>query len=145
MKLKFEPAGRPKSKEDYYLTFKENVCVVCGKSEAFLSKSIVPRDYRQHFPTCLKDHHSHDILVMCPECHRVASDHDLTFRMKLAEEYSAPVGNKGVCCSLNFNRKKNLKEQSTFQFSPEFFPFTSMCFVYCKAPSTRNRDLQLHA
>ena len=106
VQLKFEPAGRPKSKEDYYLTFKENVCVVCGKSEAFLSKSIVPRDYRQHFPTCLKDHHSHDILVMCPECHRVASDHDLMFRMKLAEAYGAPIGNKGVCCSLNFSRQK---------------------------------------
>lgn len=35
---------------DYYLTFKENVCVVCGKDDSYLRKYIVPHDYRKHFP-----------------------------------------------------------------------------------------------
>ena len=36
VKLQFEPSGRPESKRDYYLTVKENLCVVCGKRESYI-------------------------------------------------------------------------------------------------------------
>lgn len=36
VKLKFEPSGRPESQQDYYLTAKENICVVCGRTESYI-------------------------------------------------------------------------------------------------------------
>lgn len=55
VRLNFEPSGRPSSEYDrYYLTDKVNKCVVCGQSESFLRKNIVPHEYRKHFPEHLK-------------------------------------------------------------------------------------------
>ena len=93
MRLKFEPSGRPQAEDSYYLSFKENVCVVCGRDESYLRKSIVPHDYRRHFPICMKDHHCHDILLMCSECHRLSNFYDEQLRQTLAKEYDAPLGN----------------------------------------------------
>ena len=55
---------------DYYTTEKDNVCVVCGATEGVLRKMIIPHDYRKHFPQHFKDHMSHDVLLMCLDCHR---------------------------------------------------------------------------
>ncbi|XP_074985750.1 exonuclease 3'-5' domain-containing protein 2 isoform X2 [Caretta caretta] len=38
VKLQFEPSGRPESQVDYYLTVKENLCVVCGKRESYIRR-----------------------------------------------------------------------------------------------------------
>ena len=55
VRLNFEPSGRPSSEYDrYYLTDKVNKCTVCGQSESFLRKNIVPHEYRKHFPEHLK-------------------------------------------------------------------------------------------
>ncbi|EDO46953.1 predicted protein, partial [Nematostella vectensis] len=94
VRLKFEPSGRPDEEDKYYLTFKQNICVVCGQGDSYLRKNIVPHEYRRHFPLCMKDHHSHDIVLMCPECHRVSAFHDEHLRQRLAREYDAPLGNK---------------------------------------------------
>lgn len=34
VRLLFEPSGRPDSQQDYYLTAKDNLCVVCGKADS---------------------------------------------------------------------------------------------------------------
>ena len=47
VQLRFEPAGRPRSDKDYYLQEKENVCVVCGREDTFIKKSVIPREYRK--------------------------------------------------------------------------------------------------
>ncbi|KXJ13471.1 exonuclease 3'-5' domain-containing protein 2 [Exaiptasia diaphana] len=94
VKLKFEPSARPDDGDSYYLTFKQNVCVVCGGEENYSRKNIVPHEYRKYFPDCMKDHHSHDVVLMCPECHRLSSIYDEQLRQRLASEYEAPVGNK---------------------------------------------------
>lgn len=36
VRLLFEPSGRPESQHDYYLTAKENLCVVCGKADSYI-------------------------------------------------------------------------------------------------------------
>ncbi|KAL5021969.1 hypothetical protein ScPMuIL_001124 [Solemya velum] len=91
IKLKFEPAGRPKSELDYYLQNKENVCVVCGKSESYIKKLIIPKEYRKYFPPILKDHASHDVLLMCLPCHQMSCQYDSILRQSLAEECEAPL------------------------------------------------------
>lgn len=55
-------------------------------------KNIVPHEYRRHFPTELKDHNSHDILLLCTSCHAASNVHDGVLKQMLAEEFSAPQG-----------------------------------------------------
>lgn len=51
VRLKFEPSGRAVGKTGkYYQTPKENKCVVCGESENYTRKNVVPREYRKCFP-----------------------------------------------------------------------------------------------
>ncbi|KAL8169553.1 UNVERIFIED_CONTAM: Exonuclease 3'-5' domain-containing protein 2 [Gekko kuhli] len=92
VKLQFEPSGRPESQVDYYLTVKENMCVVCGKTESYIRKNIVPHEYRRHFPIQMKDHNSHDVLLLCTACHAISNYYDNHLKQKLAEEFGAPVG-----------------------------------------------------
>lgn len=52
VRLKFEPAGRAVGEVgQYYREIKENRCVVCGASDSYLRKNIVPREYRKYFPS----------------------------------------------------------------------------------------------
>ncbi|XP_075047867.1 exonuclease 3'-5' domain-containing protein 2 [Mixophyes fleayi] len=92
VRLRFEPSGRPESNVDYYLTVKENLCVVCGKRESYIRKNIVPHEYRRHFPIQMKDHNSHDVLLLCTSCHAVTNYYDSNLKQKLAVEFSAPIG-----------------------------------------------------
>lgn len=92
VKLKFEPSGRPESQEDYYLMAKENLCVVCGKTDSYIRKNIVPHEYRRHFPVEMKDHNSHDVLLLCTACHAASNHHDNRLKQALAEEFNAPIG-----------------------------------------------------
>ncbi|XP_066525884.1 exonuclease 3'-5' domain-containing protein 2 isoform X2 [Hoplias malabaricus] len=92
VRLLFEPSGRPDSQKDYYLTAKENLCVVCGKAESYIRKNVVPHEYRRHFPAEMKDHNSHDILLLCTSCHAASNVYDGFLKQQLAEEFSAPQG-----------------------------------------------------
>lgn len=92
VRLLFEPSGRPDSQQDYYLTAKENLCVVCGKADSYIRKNIVPHEYRRHFPSEMKDHNSHDILLLCTSCHAASNVHDSFLKQQLAEEFVAPQG-----------------------------------------------------
>ncbi|XP_011498091.1 PREDICTED: exonuclease 3'-5' domain-containing protein 2 [Ceratosolen solmsi marchali] len=85
VKLKFEPSGRALGDVGkYYTQVKINQCVVCGASDKFIKKNVVPREYRKYFPLVMKSHQSHDILLLCPTCHEVSNCHDLQLRKKLA-------------------------------------------------------------
>ncbi|XP_038584556.1 exonuclease 3'-5' domain-containing protein 2 isoform X1 [Micropterus salmoides] len=92
VRLLFEPSGRPDSQQDYYLTAKENLCVVCGKADSYIRKNIVPHEYRRHFPSEMKDHNSHDILLLCTSCHAASNVHDSFLKQQLAEDFVAPQG-----------------------------------------------------
>ena len=92
VQLNFEPSGRPGAEDSYYLNFKNNICVVCGSDHSYMRKNIVPHDYRRYFPLVMKDHHSHDIVLMCPDCHCLSNYHDDRLRKELATNYDAPLG-----------------------------------------------------
>lgn len=94
VKLRFEPSGRPESDVDYYLMVKENLCVVCGKRESYIRKNIVPHEYRRHFPIQMKDHNSHDVLLLCTSCHAISNYYDNHLKQQLAEEFGAPIGSE---------------------------------------------------
>lgn len=90
VRLKFEPANRPILDSEYYIHAKDNACVVCGSKESLLRKNVVPREYRRHFPDVMKDHISHDILLLCVQCHQLSNLQDLALRYILADECEAP-------------------------------------------------------
>ena len=77
---------------EYYLTDKVNCCVVCGRGESYLRKYVVPHEYRRHFPEIMRDHSSHDVLLMCHSCHAHSNLLDLNLRRELARECGAAIG-----------------------------------------------------
>ncbi|XP_046824735.1 exonuclease 3'-5' domain-containing protein 2 [Vespa crabro] len=92
VRLKFEPSGRALGEVgQYYTQIKINQCVVCGASENFIRKNVVPREYRKYFPLVMKAHQSHDVLLLCPTCHENSKSHDLQLRRKLADMCNAPL------------------------------------------------------
>ena len=40
----------------------------------------------------MREHQSHDILLMCYDCHKRSNLYDLALRQKLANECGAPIG-----------------------------------------------------
>jgi hypothetical protein len=97
VKLNFEPSGRSMEGEEawvddqYYATDRENKCVVCGGKENFSRFHIVPTLYRTHFPDALKSHRSHDVLLLCFECHNKASRHQDVIKNELERKYDSPL------------------------------------------------------
>lgn len=107
LQLNFEPSGRASvDEEEYYITDKSNSCVVCGHSEEYLRHSIVPTQYRQFFPDCMKNHLSHDILLLCLQCNERCGIHDYALSSQIAEELSAPLGGSGNKFEIDFDVKR---------------------------------------
>lgn len=48
VQLEFEPSGTPDDDRQYYLTEKENLCVVCGKGDSYIRKNVIPHEYRKY-------------------------------------------------------------------------------------------------
>ena len=92
VRLNFEPAGRSVGQADqYYQTTKENRCVVCGRLEDLIRKNVVPHEYRKFFPNIMKDKTSHDVLLLCIECHKLSNMYDLSMRRLLEKKCDAPL------------------------------------------------------
>lgn len=92
VRLRFEPAGRSVGDVGkYYQMTKENKCVVCGATNSYIRKNVVPREYRKYFPEIMKDHSSHDVLLLCSVCHQRSNILDQGIREKLARVCSAPL------------------------------------------------------
>ena len=72
------------------------MCVVCGQDHDWVRKFVIPYEYRKYFPNSLKDHSSHDVLLLCPSCHRRSCDFDATLRHQLGVECNAPVEDRST-------------------------------------------------
>lgn len=44
----------------------------------------------------MKNHASHDVILLCPHCHQTSNMHDLKLREKLATECDAPLTSKNT-------------------------------------------------
>ncbi|KAL0849790.1 hypothetical protein ABMA28_011736 [Loxostege sticticalis] len=95
VRLRFEPAGRCVGDVGrYYQLTKENKCVVCGATNSYIRKNVVPREYRKYFPDVMKDHSSHDVVLLCVACHQRSNMGDQCVREKLATLCNAPMVSK---------------------------------------------------
>lgn len=92
VRLNFEPAGRASGEVgEYYRNTRENRCVVCGQTEYLIRKNVIPHEYRKFFPNVMKDKTSHDVLLLCVNCHTLSNIYDLKMRRKLEKECDAPI------------------------------------------------------
>ncbi|CAH9089268.1 unnamed protein product [Cuscuta europaea] len=90
--LLFEPKGRPEDEDnDFYIQSKKNICVGCGERNHYLRYRIIPSCYRMHFPEHLKSHRSHDIVLLCVDCHEIAHAAAERFKKKIAVEFEIPL------------------------------------------------------
>ncbi|KAG7373335.1 hypothetical protein IV203_034059 [Nitzschia inconspicua] len=53
----------------YNISHKKNICVACGASTGLMRHYVVPYSYRRLLPTKFKSHLSHDVVLLCLECH----------------------------------------------------------------------------
>ena len=92
VRLKFEPSGR--NKDEYSLQRKSNKCVVCGSNviKDLTKHHVIPTMYKKHFPIKFKARSSHDVVVICRDCH---DEYEHTYADKLkkeiAEKYDVPI------------------------------------------------------
>eukprot|EP00571_Detonula_confervacea_P012576 CAMPEP_0172311160 /NCGR_PEP_ID=MMETSP1058-20130122/13996_1 /TAXON_ID=83371 /ORGANISM="Detonula confervacea, Strain CCMP 353" /LENGTH=399 /DNA_ID=CAMNT_0013024249 /DNA_START=94 /DNA_END=1290 /DNA_ORIENTATION=+ len=68
----------------YLRSEKQNICVCCGDDGHHIRHYIVPYSYRTQLPDEYKSHMSHDIVILCPDCHLDCEKHSKG-RMKAME------------------------------------------------------------
>ncbi|EFA78775.1 3'-5' exonuclease domain-containing protein [Heterostelium album PN500] len=93
IKLTFTPKGNGHADDAYYLSHKENRCVVCGTTKKILRHSIVPHSYRQYLPVEIKSHSSHDVVILCSECHFTMNKRLHFMKLVIADQYNVPFEN----------------------------------------------------
>ncbi|KAI5635839.1 3'-5' exonuclease domain-containing protein [Phthorimaea operculella] len=93
IRLRFEPSGRciNNESEKIYMIYKENQCVVCGRRDSYIRKNVVPREYKTCFPDVMKEHSSHDVVLLCVSCHVTSNTRDQAVRDHLAKLCNAPL------------------------------------------------------
>ncbi|KAA8524681.1 hypothetical protein F0562_011104 [Nyssa sinensis] len=90
--LLFEPKGRPQDEDnDFYIQSKKNICVGCGEGNHYLRYRVIPSCYRMHFPEHLKSHRSHDIVLLCVDCHEIAHAAAEKYKKQIAAEFGIPL------------------------------------------------------
>ena len=57
-------------------------------------KNVIPHEYRKHFPIEMKDHNSHDVLLLCTSCHAISKYNDNHLKQQLDREFQAPIGSE---------------------------------------------------
>ncbi|KAG0608211.1 hypothetical protein M758_8G087800 [Ceratodon purpureus] len=92
IRLLFEPKGRPEDENnEFYISRKSNRCVGCGESSHYLRYRIIPSCYRQHFPEHLKSHRSHDIVLLCVDCHEIAHKAAEKHKREIVVKFGVPL------------------------------------------------------
>ncbi|GJN32445.1 hypothetical protein PR202_gb20956 [Eleusine coracana subsp. coracana] len=90
--LLFEPKGRPEDEDnEFYIQSKKNICVGCGEKSHYIRYRIIPSCYRMHFPEHLKSHRSHDIVLLCVDCHEIAHAAAEKYKRRVAQEFGIPL------------------------------------------------------
>ncbi|XP_057829947.2 protein RRP6-like 3 isoform X2 [Cryptomeria japonica] len=97
IKLLFEPKGRPEDENNqFYIESKKNLCVGCGETNHYLRYRIIPSCYRMHFPEHLKSHRSHDIVLLCVDCHEIAHSAAEKYKKQISVDFEIPLFAKKV-------------------------------------------------
>jgi len=119
IKLNFTPAGVGWHGDEFALTQKKNICVVCGVEELDLltKHHIVPSLYKKHFPKKLKVATSHDVVCICRPCHdEYENIYASRLKEKISEQYVVPL------CNSQSNFVKAIKLSKAFTLNSAMMP-----------------------
>lgn len=78
--------------------------MVCGHQEKYLKYHIVPSLYRQNFPNSFKSHRSHDVVLLCLECHELANKETEKLKIEIAEKFDCPLSGNNNPLSILRNK-----------------------------------------
>lgn len=93
IKINFKPKSNS-NHTTYSTADKENICVKCGRGDYHLMRHhIVPSAYRSLLPKKYKSHMSHDITLLCGDCHLYCQQESQK-KMNEIEEMCRPIGAK---------------------------------------------------
>lgn len=95
-RLIFEPNARGCVDENlkssnFYIESRVNNCVICGETKNYLRFHVVPILYRSCFPENLKSHKSHDVVLLCIECHEKARKVYEKKKEEISKKYGVPI------------------------------------------------------
>ncbi|OAE24805.1 hypothetical protein AXG93_1988s1090 [Marchantia polymorpha subsp. ruderalis] len=145
VKLLFEPKGRPDDEgNDFYVQSKSNRCVGCGESSHYLRYRIIPSCYRQYFPEHLKSHRSHDIVLLCVDCHEAAHKAAENHKRRIAEQFGVPLFAKVMDGDGGENEAVVPEPESGKGVSPLRLKNASMALLLhgSKIPTQRREELE---
>ncbi|GAX75756.1 hypothetical protein CEUSTIGMA_g3199.t1 [Chlamydomonas eustigma] len=106
IRLLFEHKGADQQAGNtFYSQCKSNRCVVCGDESHYLRYRIVPPCYRRNFPLHLKSHRSHDVVLLCVECHQLAHKASELAKQSIAADFGIPLNpiREGHSSTLQFS------------------------------------------
>lgn len=95
-KLTFKPNGvgcidADNTVSEFYTITRDNCCVVCGKKKDYMRFHVVPVSYRQFLPNILKSHKSHDVVLLCADCHIIANEAYEKKKLEISDVYNIPL------------------------------------------------------
>lgn len=89
VRFKFKPKGLGNNGDEFHLSEKEPVCVVCGeKDPSKLTKHhIIPYMFRKFLPDELKNYNSYDVVIICDDHHGEYERHATDLKEVIFQEY----------------------------------------------------------
>jgi exonuclease 3'-5' domain-containing protein 2 len=109
IQLSFIAKGHGHKDDQFYLQYRENICVVCGSSNDLNRHHILPFNYRRHLPDHIKNNNYYDILLLCLEHHEAYEIHAFLFKKQLSEEYNVPVDGVWITDKESYKDKHKAK------------------------------------
>lgn len=85
-------------------------------------KNVVPHEYRKHFPIEMKDHNSHDVLLLCTSCHAISNYYDNHLKQQLAKEFQAPIGSEEGLRLLEDPERRQMRSGARALLNAESLP-----------------------
>lgn len=83
---------------------------------------MIPHEYRKHFPIEMKDHNSHDVLLLCTSCHAVSNYYDNHLKQQLAREFQAPIGSEEGLRLLENPERRQVRSAARALLNAESLP-----------------------
>ena len=93
-KLLFDPKGPGHHGDGFFLQDRENKCVVCGSLEELTKHHVVPYCYRRFFPKVYNRYGTYDVMMLCESDHVSYERHSTQLKLKLADEFEAPLNGR---------------------------------------------------
>ena len=146
-----EETKKTSSEKLYLRSTKQNICVCCGSDGHHIRHYIVPYAYRSLLPDDYKSHMSHDIVILCPDCHvrcerstkkrMKRMETDLRMKMTEADAFCSPVIEDAQlyhvrsCAIALVKWKDTIPEEKVFEYENTVRSYLANC---CTNETERN-------